>query len=153
MMAASMRPRTTTSPSPKLGADLGAQRCYRNPIFVSDTGIKETNFGDVQPQAELWAAARLARVRKPVIHYTDGPGLVATSEVRAPGGPFIIVLGAGPRRAGDLVTQLASMSGAPIYIVLIDPAIDGASHDLSNESVVSNLVNLAARQDWGTSSA
>ena len=39
------------------------------------------------------------------------------------------------------------MSGAPVSIVLIDPAIGGASHDLSNESVVSNLVNLAARQD------
>ncbi len=36
---------------------------------------------------------------------------------------------------GDLVTQLASMSGAPVSIVLIDPAIGGASHDLSNESV------------------
>ena len=48
---------------------------------------------------------------------------------------------------GDLITQLASMSGAPVSIVLIDPTIGGASHDLSNESVVSNLVNLAARQD------
>ncbi len=67
------------------------------------------------------------------------------SEVRAPGGPFIIVLGAGPRRAGDLVTQLASMNKAPVSIVLINPAIGGASHNLSNESVVSNLVNLAAR--------
>jgi hypothetical protein len=36
-MAAPMRPRTTTSPSPKLGADLGAHKCYRNPIFASDT--------------------------------------------------------------------------------------------------------------------
>ena len=73
--------------------------------------------------------------------------MVATSEVRAPGGPFIIALGAGSRRAGDLVTQLASKSGATVSIVLIDPAIGGASHDLSNESVVSNLINLAARQD------
>ena len=39
------------------------------------------------------------------------------------------------------------MSGAPVSIVLIVPAIGGASHDLSNESVVSNLINLAARQD------
>ena len=101
----------TTSPSPKLGADLGAHKCYRNPIFASDTPAStRRNFDDVQPRAELWAAARLARVRKPVIRYTDGPGLVATSEVRAPGGPFIIALGASPRRAGDLVTQLASKS-------------------------------------------
>jgi hypothetical protein len=73
--------------------------------------------------------------------------LVATSQVRAPGGPFIIALGASPRRAGDLVTQFASMSGAPVSVVLINPAIGGASHNLSNKSVVSNLVNLAARQD------
>ena len=39
------------------------------------------------------------------------------------------------------------MSGAPVSIVLIDPTIGGASHDLSNESDVSNRVNLAARQD------
>ena len=110
-------------------------------------GVNKTNFGDVQPLAELRAAARLARVRKPVIRYTDGPGLVTTSEVRAPGGPFIIALGAGPRHAGDLVTQLASMSGATVSIVLIDPAIGGASQHLSNESVVSKLVNLTARQD------
>jgi hypothetical protein len=116
-------------------------------IRLGHPGINETNFGNGQPRAELWAAARLARVRKPVIRHTDGPGLVATSEVRAPGGPFIIALGAGPRRAGDLITELASMSGAPVSIVLIDPAIGGASHDLSNESVVSNLIHLAAGQD------
>jgi hypothetical protein len=42
MMAAPMRPRTTTSPSPKLGADLGAHKCYRHPIFVSDTPASTT---------------------------------------------------------------------------------------------------------------
>ena len=116
-------------------------------LCLGHPGVNKTNFGNVQPRAELWAAARLARLPKPVIRYTDGPGMVAMSEMRAPGGPFIIALGASPRRADDLVTQLASMSGAPVSIVLIDPTIGGASQDLSNESVVSNLVNLAARQD------
>ncbi len=39
------------------------------------------------------------------------------------------------------------MSGAPVSIVLIDPAVGGASHDLSNKLVVSGLVPLAARHD------
>ena len=39
------------------------------------------------------------------------------------------------------------MSGAPVSIAIIDPAVGGASHDLSNELVVSGLVLLAARHD------
>ena len=45
-------------------------------IRLGHPGVNETNFGNVQSRAELWAAARLARVRKPVIRYTDRPGLV-----------------------------------------------------------------------------
>ena len=86
-------------------------------------------------------------MRTPIVRYSDSPALVATAEVRAPEEPFVIVLGAGPRRAGDLVSQLASMSGAPVFIVLINPAVGGARHDLSNESVISGLVLLAARRD------
>ena len=104
-------------PLTKVGRGSGRTQVLLEPdLCLGHPGVNETNIGDVQPRAELWAAARLARVRNPVIRFTDGPGLVATFEVRAPGGPFIIALGAGPRRAGDLVTQLASKSGAPVSI-------------------------------------
>ena len=68
-------------------------------------GLNKTNFDNAQPRAELWAAAQLTRVRTPIARYTDTPGLVATAEVRAPEGPFIIALGAGPHRAGNLVNS------------------------------------------------
>ena len=84
-------------PLTKVGRGSGRTQVLPEPdLCLGHHGVNETNLGDVQPRAELWAAARLARVRKPVIRYTDGPVLVATSEVRAPGGPFIIALGAGP---------------------------------------------------------
>ena len=139
------------APLTKVGHAIGRRAVIPEPkLCLGNPGVNKTNFNDAQPRAELWAAARLASVRTPITRYTDTLGSVAMAKVRAPGGPSIIIFGAGPRCAGDLVSQLASMSGAPISIVIIDPAVSGASHNLSNKLVVSGLGLLAARHDCRT---
>ena len=87
-------------------------------------------------------ADRLPRrgARVNATHADAGRGIVYSPDYE-PSGPFVMILGSGVRRNGDIPSCAV---GASVTVVLVDVKLGGAAHDLTDENVVRDLASLAS---------